>query len=152
LNSNNKNSRSIIPLSTKPKILIVDDNRYNRKILRNSILEANKILRKNFDIVEGKDGLDILNFIVEDNKNFNTIKCIFTDEAMDYIDGSRTIELLKHMESNNKIKKILTVSVLNSEDEGLKEIIISRGADHILNKPLINGEVRKLIERAFSIN
>ena len=145
----NKSLRNTFPLSTKAKILIVDDNRYNRKILRNALLEANKNLAKNFDIVEGRDGLDILNFVVEDKKNFNTIKCIFTDEIMDYIDGSRTIELLKHMESNNKIKKIFTISVLNVEDEGLNEIIKARGADYILKKPLVNRDLEVIIEKVF---
>jgi CheY-like chemotaxis protein len=150
LSTANKSLRNTFPLSTKAKILIVDDNRYNRKILRNALLEANKNLAKNFDIVEGRDGLDILNFVVEDKKNFNSIKCIFTDEVMDYIDGSRTIELLKHMESNNKILKIFTISVLNMEDEGLMEIIKARGADYILKKPLVNRDLEVIIEKVFA--
>jgi len=118
--------------------------------MRNIIIEANKNIGKNFDIVEGRDGLDILNFVIEDNKNFNSIKCIFTDEVMDYIDGSRTIELLKNMENNNKIKKIFTISVLNAEEELHKETIISRGADFIVNRPLIITDFEKILDKVFS--
>ena len=95
--------------------------------------------------------MDILNFVVEDNKNFNSIKCIFTDEIMEYIDGSKSVELLRQMEINNKIKKIYTVSVLSIEDEELKEGISSRGVDYIISKPLLSNEMEKIIERVFSM-
>ena len=95
--------------------------------------------------------MDILNFVVEDNKNFNSIKCIFTDEIMEYIDSSKSVELLRQMEINNKIKKIYTVSVLSIEDEELKEGISSRGVDYIISKPLLSNEMEKIIESFFYV-
>ena len=89
----------------------------------------------NYDIIEGCDGIDILKHIIEDQKNRNLIKCIFTDECMEYMNGSQSIEIIRQMEIHNKIKNLKIVSITSFEDEYNKEIILSKGADYIIDKP-----------------
>jgi len=119
----------------KFKILIVDDNLHIRKSIRNIIAEVIKSFEKNYDFIEGSDGVDILKYIVEDQKKNNLIKCVFTDENMEYMDGSFCIEILREMEKENKIKNVNIVSVTSFEDDKNKEIILLKGANFIINKP-----------------
>jgi len=53
--------------------------------------------------LEGSDGIDTLKFIMDDQKNNNMIKCIITDELMEFVDGSLSISILRQLEKENKI-------------------------------------------------
>lgn len=121
--------------STKPKILVVDDNQHIRssvaKILKDVLLSNDKV----FDIIEAQDGIDILKHVMEDQKNRNLIKCVFTDECMEYMNGSQTIEIIRTMEQLNKIKKVNIVCITSFEDEYNRELILNKGADYIMEKP-----------------
>jgi len=72
------------------KILIIDDHKLIRESLVFLIKKALKNLKMNnyFEIIEGCDGVDMLNFLIKYQTKENEIKCIFTDENMEYINGS----------------------------------------------------------------
>jgi len=101
----------------KAKILIVDDHTFIRSSLK---INLEKILKdkniKNFEIIEGKDGVDIINYIIKDQQQNISIKCVFSDENMEYINGSEAFEILKKLELKIKIKKIPLCSVTAYED------------------------------------
>jgi len=72
----------------KEIILVVDDNQFIRYSIKYILCEIFKEFKKDFQILEGCDGIDTLKFIMDDQKNNNLIKCLITDELMEFVDGS----------------------------------------------------------------
>lgn len=134
----------------KNKILIVDDHTFIRSSLK---INLEKILRdhkvKNMEIIEGKDGVDIINYVIKDQEQNNLIKCVFSDENMEYINGSEAFEILKNLESKNKIKQIPLCSVTAYEDT---ERLYAKNSkykvifDKILIKPCSQQELLKFLQ------
>lgn len=121
----------------KNKILIVDDHKFILDSLKNIIQISLKYLNleNNFEVIEGRDGVDLLSYVIYDQINDNLIKCVITDENMEYINGSEAIEILRKLENSNKIKKILIVSLTAFVDDYNKNKIKNSGADYIFSKP-----------------
>ena len=113
----------------------MDDNQPIRFSLINLLKEIFFSYDKSFDIIEAMDGIDILKIIMEDQKNGNLIKCIFTDESMEYLDGSQAIEMIRKMENRNRITRCNIVTVSSFEDEFNKREILAKGADYFIEKP-----------------
>ena len=113
---------------------MVDDNKIIRtsfcKILR-KVLDGSKI---DYNIITAEDGIDTLRLVKLDQIQ-NKIKCIFTDEYMNYLNGSNTIRIIKELESDNKINKILLVTISSSEDDMSTLKFINSGADMVISKP-----------------
>jgi len=84
---------------SKEIILVVDDNQFIRYSIKNILCEIFKEFKKDFQILEGWDGIDTLKYIMDDQKNNNLIKCLITDELMEFVDGSLSISILKQLES-----------------------------------------------------
>jgi len=67
--------------------MIVDDNKFIREslpvLVKNILKSYNKI--NEYEVIEGSDGVDILSVLIDDQKNNNLLKCILTDENMEYI-------------------------------------------------------------------
>lgn len=116
------------------KILIVDDAETIRKSLRR-VLNSDKELNKDFQIIEAKDGIEILSIVMKDQTEGNKIKIIITDENMEYMTGSNAISILRQLEKENKIRPIYIVSLTAFTDESTKDEIMRKGADYILYKP-----------------
>jgi len=138
-------------IKIKEKILIVDDHKFIRKSLRNLI---GKILKKNsfktYEIIEGKDGIDILYNLIDDQTKNNLIKCIITDENMEYLNGSQAIKIIRKLEKLNKIKKIPIATITAYENNSIKDFIIKKGSDSILSKPCNENSIKEFFEK-FSI-
>lgn len=134
------------------KILVVDDNRFTRMALVKLVKTLVTKLNLNLDIIEGFDGIDVLKNIIDDQKsNENLIKCILTDECMDYIDGSKSMEILKELEISNKIKPIPKVSITSFDDENTNQFLLEKGADYVLNKPCSSYSLEKIFIEIFDI-
>ena len=134
----------------KKRILIVDDNKYIRQAIKNlvrSSVEERK-QTEDFEILEGNDGVDILKYVIYDQIN-NSIKCILTDENMEYLNGSEAIKILRNLEKHNKIKYINITSITSFEDNYTINSITSAGADLIVGKPVTK---KKLMEIFDNIN
>lgn len=118
-------------------ILIIDDHKEIRESLKNLV---SKILRKKnlldlYITKEGRDGVDILHNVIYDQFENNRIKCILTDENMEYINGSDAIKIIRNLEKSKKIKPIIIASITAFEDEFNKSIIKSTGVNQIFAKP-----------------
>jgi len=72
---------------------------------------------------------------MDDQKNNNMIKCVITDELMEFVDVSSSIRILKQLEKKNKIKKIAYISLTSFDDDINKINIHSSGVDAIITKP-----------------
>lgn len=100
----------------KLKIMVVDDNKYIRQSVKNVISTIMKNNKKDFEIVEGNDGVDIIEKLVKDQQRNSLIRCIVTDENMEYLNGSEAIKLLRDLERNNKFKNTPIISLTAFED------------------------------------
>jgi len=123
-------------INKRKKILVVDDNQFINDSIK---LLMDKIIKEYYldiEVIQASDGIDMIKFIVEDQKDGNLIECVFTDEYMEYINGSDAIKIIRDMEKTNKIKKILIFSISSGEDNHESNIIIGSGADNILGKPV----------------
>lgn len=128
-------------LSNKKKILVVDDSPNIRKAVVNLIQTVFNSDDK-FTIIEGKDGIDIINSLLsqEDNGDKEQIEYVFSDENMEYLNGSKAFSIINDLikdgklgYSNNSLKLISITGIDNKEE---MDVIYKRGANYVLPKPL----------------
>ena len=106
-------------------ILIVDDMSTIRNSFKNRISAAisnfySDINSIEYNIICCKDGIDILYYVINDKDNCN-IKCVFTDEVMEYFNGTDAISILKKYEYNNKLPKLpYLISCSGYDEETIK--------------------------------
>jgi CheY-like chemotaxis protein len=134
--------------SGKFLIFIVDDHKLIRSTLKslvNKVLKEKK-LETEFEVLEGRDGVDIIFQMVNDQSNNNRIKCVITDENMEYINGSYAIQIIRKLEKERKIRNVPIASITAFEDETIRELISKAGADMILSKPCNNKSILKFLE------
>ena len=121
----------------KPIILIVDDNEIinnsNKKLFESLIKEHNL----NYSLELGSDGLDIIKTALKYDTNYNVmIKGIFTDENMDYLNGTEGIKFIRKLEKIKNYQKTKIVSMTCHEDPKITDYIQQKGADCVISKPL----------------
>jgi hypothetical protein len=106
------------------------------------ILKENNM--RDYKIIRGLDGIDMLKYIVEDQKNKNSIKCVFVDENMEYMNGSEAIRITKNFVKCNKIKPI---SIVKFSSEECETTIVNKKGDDILrlNKPANKTELINIL-------
>jgi len=109
-------------------------------------------LNLNCHIIEAHDGIDILKSIIDDqrSKNYN-IKCVFSDECMEYVDGSRSFEILRELELYKNLRPVAKVSITSFDDENYKRLILDRGANYLLTKPCSLFSLEKVVKDIFEI-
>lgn len=98
------------------------------------------------NIVEGNDGLDILNNVMQ-NQIDGKLKCIFTDESMEYLNGTDAIRIIRNLERENKISKNIIISVTSFEDQSSKDFIMESGADCIISKPYSKNQIYTTLKK-----
>jgi DNA-binding NarL/FixJ family response regulator len=112
------------------QILIIDDDPLIRSNIRKIIKGIINKFNLEFDIIEGCDGNDTINLVMDDTENL--IRIIFTDENMAEVEGSEAISEIRDIKESNAIK---IVSITSLEDEGSVMKILKSGADKVLTKP-----------------
>ena len=134
--------------SGKIKILIVDDHKIIRKTLK---YLCEKIFikhsQKDYEILEAKDGVDILYNLIYDQSKNNLIKCVITDENMEYMNGSDAIKIIRKLEIFNKINYTPIATITAFEDNSIKDNIIKKGSDYILSKPCNENQLKEFLEK-----
>ena len=133
----------------KKKILIVDDNRFindSTNILLSRIINE---LKLNYEIVQLSDGVDIIKHVIDDQRNGHLIKCIITDENMEYINGSEAVKILRDLENRSVIMRVNVISLSSNNDFYTKEKMKKVGMDLTLEKPVSKS---KLLESLKELN
>lgn len=128
------------------KIIVADDNSLIRSTLSKQIYKVVKELGRSYSIVEVSDGIEILYELMKDLDN--SVKFVFTDECMEYLNGSRAIALLKEFSREQRIGNVCCVSVTGFDDLASKQKILDLGADHIVSKPPSREDLLKIFERS----
>jgi len=137
----------------KPFILVVDDNdiinQSNKRLFETLIKEYNL----NLCVVQGCDGLDIIRTALNYDKNYNQmLKGVFTDENMDFFNGTDAIEFIRKLEKAKNYRKTQIVSMTCHEDTMITDYIIKKGADYVVSKPLTKNMLFNLFKRLGFIN
>ena len=114
------------------RILIVDDSRTSRKILRNILEEAG-----NEVVAEGVDGADGVEKFKEFKPDITTL-----DITMPVMDGLEALKNIKAIDSNAKIIMITAAGQQNKMLDAIKH-----GASEFVTKPFEADAVIKLIEK-----
>jgi CheY-like chemotaxis protein len=113
------------------KLLVVDDDMINRKLLNVLLKKTNK-----YEVIEAENGMEALNII----KN-EPINMVLLDIIMPVMDG---IDLLKILKSDPNYKNI-PVAILTTDDSK-KQLALEIGACDVLIKPIKEPELMKMIE------
>ncbi len=96
----------------------------------------------------GSDGLDIIKTVLNHDKNYNSIiKCIFTDENMEYFSGSEAIKFIRNLERIKNYQKAKIVSITCHEDSKIADYIIKAGADFVISKPLTKNILTNILKK-----
>lgn len=120
-------------VSIKKKILIVDDNKMNIKILK-------KMLENfNFEIEEVLSGQECIDKVNE----YNDYDIIFMDYMMPEMDGIETLHILKEI----KDFKSKVVMVTADTVEGSRERFIRSGFDEYIEKPVKMEVLKDVIKK-----
>ncbi len=119
------------------KILIVEDNEANRKLMKDilkfygySIVEA----------TDGKEGIDAA--------KAHTPDVILMDIQMPVMNGYEAIKILKNDPNTRQIK---IVAITSFAMVGDKEKILQAGADDYITKPINTRELPKIIKRILDV-
>lgn len=108
--------------SQLPTILVADDMAISRKLL-------NTLLSPRYNVVEAKNGLEVLDLL----KNSNVeISCILLDMLMPVVDG---IKVLDFMRENNLLDMIPVIVITAMSSAAGKISCYEAGASEIIEKP-----------------
>ncbi len=120
------------------KILYVDDDLINRKLLENMLKKNPNI----YETLEAKDGQEALEIL---NKN-RDIDFVLLDIIMPRLNG---IETLHYMRQDPRFKDIPVVVL--STDDTQKTKAIEAGANDFINKPIKEKDLVEKIEKYGSL-
>lgn len=99
----------------------------------------------NWGILVGRDGIDCLKHVIDDNDNDGLIKIIITDENMNYMQGSSATSILRKLEEIQKIKHLFIISLTAFMDQENHDYILSNGADIVCVKPLSYIKLKEIL-------
>jgi len=116
-------------MSKFSSVLVVDDEKYIRKILI-------KIARqKGFDVAEASDGLEAINIL-----NTTHFDIVISDIKMPELNG---FELIKKVKEEHQNTKVLIISGYGKEIS--KKEVQGCGADCYITKPFKNKEIARAL-------
>lgn len=114
------------------KILVVDDDMINRKLLSVLLKKTGK-----YEVVEAENGLEALNMLK--NSNFNLV---LLDIIMPVMDGMDFLKVVKAEDNYKSIPVIILTTDDTRRAEGL-----ANGAVDVLIKPIKEHELFPVIEK-----
>jgi putative two-component system response regulator len=114
------------------KILIVDDDFINRKLLQALLKKYPDIVR---DVVEAENGSEALSVIREDSE----INLILLDIIMPVLDGKEFLKIFRSDNQNSNVPVIVLTT-----DDSQKSGVFDLGANDFLLKPI---DEEKLLEK-----
>lgn len=116
-------------------ILIADDNHIINESNKRLVKSLCKDREYNYDILTCNDGMEILKIIC-DEKYYDNIKIIITDENMEFINGSEAIGIIRLIEERKRMRAKLIISITSHEESAIINNIKDSGANFIISKPL----------------
>ncbi len=118
---------------TNKRILVVDDNKLNLKVVQKLLVKYNPI------ITTVESGIECLNLITNGNK----YDLILLDDMMPKMRGTETLIRLKKIPGFNIPTIALTANAIN----GMKEQYLKDGFDDYLSKPIEKNELLHILKK-----
>lgn len=118
-------------MKTLYHILVVEDDPYIRKILRQT-------LKGDFTVVTTENGIEAMSWLEEGNR----IDIILSDVQMPYMDGEDLLRTLRASPTFQKVP-IIILSTFSDSDTRIK--FLKLGADDYIVKPFSPNEVQAKI-------
>jgi len=123
-------------LKKSKKIIIVDDNKFINDSIKRLIESIIYEFNLDIEVIQVSDGVDLLIAVVKDQEEGNLVECVFTDENMEYMNGSYAIRIMRDWEKSKKVKNLKLFSITGQEDIQSSKAILASGADLVLGKPV----------------
>jgi PAS domain S-box-containing protein len=117
------------------RILIVDDNEVNRKVLRVALAT------EGHEAVEASDGAEAF-----ENLHSGRFDAVITDILMPKMDGYRLCYKIRRTESFKDLPIVIYSSIYTSASD--EQVALKVGADRFLRKPAAPAEILRAIEEA----
>lgn len=117
------------------KLLVVDDNAVNRKVLRNLLKETE------IQVSEAGGGAECLRLVQE-----NHYDLIFLDHMMPEMDGVETLHHMKEL-SDYPCKDTPVVVLTANAVAGAREQYLAEGFDDFLSKPIVPDKLEHMIQK-----
>jgi CheY-like chemotaxis protein len=132
--------------SPKLNILIIDDEYLIRRtFIRQLNLIASHSMQ--FNLLEASNCFEALDIIYKKiHCDGQKIDIIIVDEFMPYVKGSTFISFIKQVSIDNPTFNSRIISHTAFDTNEKKQMILSKGADQILNKPVNNNQLKILIK------
>lgn len=119
----------------KDIILICDDSAIILASLEKMMLSIKEIKEK-YLIVKVNDGANIISSVYQDQLSLK-IKAVFTDESMEFINGSLAISILTNAEKEKKINgKRIYISITGFSNPDTVKELEAKGFNQVLQKPI----------------
>jgi len=134
---NNRKTLKPFNLNFKPKILIVDDNASNRKVLRKNLEYLG------LDVSESADAKTAYNEIISLKNNNQFYDVLIIDINMPEIDGW---ELSKKIREDKLLNVTKIIVMPTFSEHGYKDICKKRGIDDYLIKPIVFQDLSSSLE------
>lgn len=122
------------------KILVVDDNAVNRRVLRNLLKETQ------IQVTDADGGAQCLSLVQEQHFDL-----IFLDHMMPDMDGVETLHHIKEL-SDFPCQDTPIVVLTANAVSGAKEKYLSEGFDDFLSKPIVPDKLENMIQKMLPEN
>lgn len=122
-------------LAPDAKLLVVDDNAVNRRVLRNLLKETQ------IQVSEAEGGAECLRLVQE-----NHYDLIFLDHMMPEMDGVETLHRMRTL-SEFPCKDTPVVVLTANAITGAKEAYLKEGFDDFLSKPIVPDKLESMIRK-----
>jgi CheY-like chemotaxis protein len=135
----------------KFKIMIVDDEPSQRQALQRQIKSINFGRDVSFEVISASDGVEALYKLMNElneNGDKNPIRCIILDENMKYLNGSKTLELINHINYlKDYIQKAYIISLSSHYSVEFEEYVKKCGCDLSVTKPIEKSYLAEILNR-----
>lgn len=125
--------------NTKDYILVVDDNSLLRDTLVNRLQAIIKETQSNIIVKSGSDGVDIISHIITFQSE-NLLKCVISDEKMNYINGSAAISQLKGISKSLKFPLLICYTAMDETSD-----LIDSGFNMTISKSISKADLKALL-------
>jgi signal transduction histidine kinase/CheY-like chemotaxis protein len=133
-------------------ILIVDDEKITRLANIRLFSEAAEQEGKDLNILEAEDGIECFYYLFLCNKKGIKVSAIYSDQTMNYLDGSCILSILNTLIAKKAINSIPFYIITAYEDEATLVILRDTLPKEIYTKPLNRKVVEKLIKELYNYN
>jgi CheY-like chemotaxis protein len=122
------------------KVLVVDDEITQRQALQRQLKSLNLSKDVIFDIILASDGVEAIYRImseINENGYVNPIRCVIIDENMKYLNGSKTLELIRQINFlKDYIKNAYIISLSSHYSPEFEQYVKKCGCNLSVSKPI----------------